>query len=177
MNTNDILDYEYRILLTDSVTNQIYYEDICKNTLISSTNTEHFNYPISHISGRGYYLEFLYYNSTVSYTSERVFVQHNGLLENVPSETPIQNLQLNGLQLEFDIENRFYSFDILITKESEQQTIIDIEENTVETGHNIILLTEDDLDSATEMQIRLYQYGSNIPLPLLGSEILNLVSS
>jgi hypothetical protein len=78
--------------------------------------------------------------------------------------------------LEFDIENRFYSFDILITKESEQQTIIDIEESTVETGHNIILLTEDDLDSATEMQIRLYQLGSTIPLPNLGSEILNLVS-
>ena len=177
LNTNDILDYDYRILLTDSVTSIIYYEDICKNTLISSTNTEHFNYPISHISGRGYYLEFLYYNSTVSYTSERVFVQHNGLLENVPSETPIQNLQLNGFQLEFDIENRFYSFDILITKESEQQTIIDIEENTIENGHNTIYLTEDDLDSATEMQIRLYQYGSTIPLPLLGSEILNLVSS
>ena len=177
LNTNDILDYEYRILLTDSVTNQIYYEDICKNTLISSTNTEHFNYPSSHTYGRGYYLDFLYYNSTVSYTSERIFVQHNGLLENVPSETPIQNLQLNGFQLEFDIENRFYSFDILITKESEQQTIIDIEENTIENGHNTIYLTEDDLDSATEMQIRLYQYGSNIPLPLLGSEILNIVSS
>ena len=189
LNTKDKLDYDYRILLTDSVTNLIYYEDLCKNTLITSTNTEHFNYPISHISGRGYYLEFLYYNSTISHSSERIFVQHNGLLENIPSETPIQNLQLNGLQLEFDIENRFYSFDILITKKSEQQTIIEeseqqttietieIEENTVETGHNIILLTEDDLDSATAIQIRLYEYGSSIPLPLLGSEILNLVSS
>ena len=176
LNTNDILDYEYRILLTDSVNNEIYYEDLCKNTLNPSTNSEHFNYPISHISGRGYYLEFVYYNSTVSYTSERVFVQHNRLLENVPLETPIQNLQLNGLQLEFDIENRFYSFDILITKKSEQ-TIIEIEENTVETGHNIIFLTEYDLDSATAIQLRLYQYGSSVELPLLGSEILNLVSS
>jgi hypothetical protein len=180
LHSNDILYYDYRILLTDSVTNQIYYEDLCKNTLKTSTNTEDFNYPISHISGRGYYLEFISYTSIVSYTSERVFVQHNGLLENVPSETPIQNLQLNGFQLEFDIENRFYSFDILITKELEQRiiiVIIDIEENTIENGHNTIYLTEDDLDSATEMQIRLYEYGSSIPLPLLGSEILNLVSS